>query len=199
MPIYLINKMAVPHLTSNNTKYCTYLMSPSDQLSSPVDSSLSHSHLQQLKTVSLFQLSWVYKQANLSQIIQYHHYSCLDDISSSPSLYLATACCPGRTIPSEEDFCSRRCFARRSRYCPQEPHQFDVASPTRSHHNFCCLCLLHRIFVEQLFALASLNCHLLPHLPVGTGRPCCTVVVTLCGTSPCSCELTLATWCRFNK
>ena len=174
-------------------------MSRSDQLSSSVDSSLSHSQRQQLRTVSLFQLSWVYKQVNLSRIIQYRHCSCLDNISSSPSLHLATACCLGRTIPSEEDFCSRRCFAQRSRYCPQEPRQFDVASITRCHCNFRCLRLLHRIFVVQLLALASLNCHLVLHLPVGAGRHCCTVVVTLCGGSPCSCELALATWCHFNK
>ena len=136
---------------------------------------------------------WVYKQANLSQIIQCCHCSCLHDISS-PSLHLATACGPGRTIPSEDDFCSRRCFARRSRYCSQEPHQFDIASPTRCLRNFCCLCLLHRIFVVQLLALASLNCHLVPQLPVGTGRSCGTVAATLCGASPFSCELAFATW-----
>ena len=123
MPIYLINKITFPHLTCNNTKCCTHLMSASDQLISPVDSSLSHSQCQQLRTVSLFQLCWVYKQATLTQIIQYHHCSCLDNISS-PSLHLATACCPGRTIPSEEDFCSRRCLTQRSRYCSQEPRQF---------------------------------------------------------------------------
>ena len=37
MPIYLINGIAFPPLTSNSTKYCTHLMSPSDQLSSPMD------------------------------------------------------------------------------------------------------------------------------------------------------------------
>ena len=135
----------------------------------------------------------------MCQIIQYRLCSCLDNIFSSPSLHLATACCPGRAIPSEEDFCSRRCFARRSRYCPQEPRQFDIASPTRCHRSFRCLRLLHRIFVVQLLALASLNCHLLPQLPVGTGRPCGTVVVTLCGASSCSCELALTIWCHFNK
>ena len=81
-----------PHLTTNNTKYCTHLMSSSNQLSSPVDSSLSHSQSQQLRIVSLSQLSWVHKQANLSQIIQYHLCSCLDNSSSYPSLHLSTAC-----------------------------------------------------------------------------------------------------------
>ena len=42
MPIYLINEMAFPPFTSNNTKCCTHPISPSDQLSSPMDSSLSH-------------------------------------------------------------------------------------------------------------------------------------------------------------
>ena len=65
MPIYLINQIAFPPLPSNNTKCCTYLMSPSDQLSSPIDSSLSHSRRQQLTTMLLFELSWVYKQATL--------------------------------------------------------------------------------------------------------------------------------------
>ena len=43
-------------------------MSPSDQLSSPMDSSLSHLQCQQVTTVSLFQLSWVYKQATLDPV-----------------------------------------------------------------------------------------------------------------------------------
>ena len=101
-------------------------MSPSNQLSCHVHSSLSHSQHQQVRTMSLFQPPMVYRLANLSQIIQYCHCSCLDNISSSPNLYLATACCPGRTIPGEEDFCSWRCFARRSRYCPQKPARSQV-------------------------------------------------------------------------
>ena len=40
-------------------------MSTSDQPSSPMDSSLSHLQRQQVTTVSLFQLSWVYEQTSL--------------------------------------------------------------------------------------------------------------------------------------
>ena len=54
------------------------------------DSSLSHSQRPQLRTVSLFQLSWIYKQANLSQIILYRLCSCLNNISST-SLHLTTS------------------------------------------------------------------------------------------------------------
>ena len=43
-------------------------MSPSDQLSSPMDSSLSHLQRQQVTMVSLFQPSWVYKQAPLDPV-----------------------------------------------------------------------------------------------------------------------------------
>ena len=73
MPIYLINEIAFPPLTSNNTKCCTNLMSSSDQLSSPMDSSLSHLQCQQETTVSFFQLSWVYKQATLPTYISMLH------------------------------------------------------------------------------------------------------------------------------
>ena len=43
-------------------------MSPSDQFSSPTDSSLSHLQRQQVTSVSLFQLSCVYKQATLDPV-----------------------------------------------------------------------------------------------------------------------------------
>ena len=43
-------------------------MSPSDQLSSPMNSSLSHIQCQQVTTVLLFQLSWVYKQATFDPV-----------------------------------------------------------------------------------------------------------------------------------
>ena len=68
MPVYLVNRIAFPPLTSNNTKCCTHLMFPSDQLSSPMDSSLSHLQHQQVTTMSLFQLCWVYKQATLDPV-----------------------------------------------------------------------------------------------------------------------------------
>ena len=86
-------------------------MSPSDQLSSPVDSSLSHSQRQHLRIVSLFQLSLVYKQANSSQIIQYRLCSCLDNSSSSPSLHLTNACCSWMPCPEEKTL-FLRCLSR---------------------------------------------------------------------------------------
>ena len=46
----------------------SHMMSLSDQLSSSIDSSLSHLQLQQVTMVSLFQPSWVYKQATLDPI-----------------------------------------------------------------------------------------------------------------------------------
>ena len=70
-----------------------FLISHSDQLSSSIDSSLSHLQLWQVSTVSLFQASWVYKQAVLDPDHQYCLCSCLDNISSSTSLDLTTACC----------------------------------------------------------------------------------------------------------
>ena len=52
----------------------------------------------------------------------------------------------------------------------QEAAGRNIANPPCS--SFCrncrCLSLLHHIFVVQLLALASLNCHLVPQLPVGT-------------------------------
>ena len=67
-------------------------MSPSDQLSSSFDSSLSHLQLQQATLASLFQPESVYKQASWTQIFQYCLCSCLENISSSTSLHLITAC-----------------------------------------------------------------------------------------------------------
>ena len=58
--------------------------------------------------------------------------------------------------------------------------------------------LLHTPVVQRL-ALASLNCHPVAEFPLGIGRPCGSVLVPLCGASPCSCELALATWCHFIK
>ena len=79
-------------------------MSPSDQLGSSIDSSLSHLQLQQVTSVSLFQPQSVYKQASWTQIIQYRLCSCLENISSSTSLHLTMPAAPGCSIPRWEDF-----------------------------------------------------------------------------------------------
>ena len=47
--------------------------------------------------------------------------------------------------------------------------------------------------VLQLLALAILNYHPVSQFPLGIGRPCGSVLAPLCGASPCSCELALAT------
>ena len=211
MAIYLINEMVFLHLASNNTKYCAHLMSPSDQLSSPVDSSLSHAQRQQLRIVSLFQRCWVYKQTNLSQIIQYRLCSCLDNSSSSSSLHLALPAAPGCSIPRREDFVPEMLVAPtkrpqvvtlqvrllscwgywRATKIPQVATSHVRPLPVYSTAS-------RRFFVVQL--LASLNCRLVPHFPLGIGRPCCgSILAPLCSASPCSCELALATWCHFIK
>ena len=59
MTIYIINQMLFLTLTSNNTKWCAHTMSPNDQLSSSIDSSLRHLQLQQVTMASLFQPQWV--------------------------------------------------------------------------------------------------------------------------------------------
>ena len=92
-----------PGMPIYHTKCCTYLMSPSNQLSSSMDSSLTHSQHQQVTTMSLFNSVAYISRLLWTQIIQYRLCSCLDN-SSSSNLHLATASCPGCTIPSEEDF-----------------------------------------------------------------------------------------------
>ena len=51
----------------------------------------------------------------------------------------------------------------------QEAAGHNIASPPCScfHCYFRCLCLLHLIFVVQLPALVSLNCHLVSHFQLG--------------------------------
>ena len=56
---------------------------------------------------------------------------------------------------------------------------------------------LHHPPVVQLLTLVSLKQNPIPQFPLGIGRPCGTILVPLCGASPCSCKLTLAIWCNF--
>ena len=64
-PFYLINQMAFLQLTSNNTICDFTFMCPSKLFSSPISLNwLWHPQCQEAATLSLFQLHWVYKQAN---------------------------------------------------------------------------------------------------------------------------------------
>ena len=147
-----------------------------------------------------------------TQFIKYRLCSCRDNSFSSPSLHLTTACCSWMFHAETRRLCSRGSC----RAC-QEAASHYFASPlvlflrlltclprgSRSQLRKSALFLfssqLHLAPVVQLLALASLNCYLVPHLPVGIGRPCGTVLALLCGASPCSCELALATRCHFIK
>ena len=119
MAIHLINQVLFLTFTSNNTNWCANMMSPSDQLSSSIDSSLSHLQLQQVTTVTLFQPSWVYKWLLWTQFIQYRLCSCLN-ISSSTSLHLTTACYSWMFHDQMRRLCSwsscRACQVAASRY-----------------------------------------------------------------------------------
>ena len=89
-PFYLINQMAVLHPTSNNTICDCTFMCPSKLFSSPISSWLWHPQCQEAATLSLFQLHWVYKQANSSQIILYRLCLCLDNTTAcSPWMFHA--------------------------------------------------------------------------------------------------------------
>ena len=85
--------MAFLHPTSNNTIFDCTFMCPSKLFSSPISSWLWHPQRQEAATLSLFQLHWVYKQANSSQNIQYSLCFCLDNTFTSTSLDFTTACC----------------------------------------------------------------------------------------------------------
>ena len=142
-------------LTSNNIKWDAHMMSTSDQLSSSIDSSLSHLQFQQVSTVSLFQPSWVYKQAVLDQIhsvspllllrqhlllYKYspHHYlllldiSCLDEKACSWGSSLVPANKPQVSASQVRLPCSQRAC--------KEAAGRNIASLFCSsfHHNFRC-------------------------------------------------------------
>ena len=86
-----------------------------------------------------------------------------------------------------------------SQHACQEATGRNITSPPCSsyHQDFRCLCLFHRISVVQLLALASLNCHLVPHLQ--SELDALVARLLLGGISTCSVELALATWCHSNK
>ena len=125
MAIYLVKQMLFLTLTSNNTKWCAQMMSPSDQFSSSIDSSLSHLQLQQVTTVSLFQPSWVYKQVildpihSVSPLLLPRQYLLLYKSSPHYCLLLLDVACPDEKIMFLR-FLARAC---------QEVTRFCFASP----------------------------------------------------------------------
>ena len=152
-------------LTSNNTYWCAHMMSPSDQLSSYIDSSLSHLQLQQVTSVSLFQPQW--EQASWTQIIQYHLCSCLDKISCCTSLHLTTACCSWMFHSQTRRLCSwgscSACQVAASRYAQA--------------HLLCSWCSKHA-YQEAAGRTSQV-------------RPVLAIVATSshsCGAASCSCE-----------
>ena len=60
-------------------------------------------------------------------------------------------------------------------------------------------------FIYFIASCGAASCSCKPELPSGTalpvrtGHPCGMVGIILCGASPCSIELALATWCHFIK
>ena len=120
MAIYLINEIAFPPLTSNYTKWCAHLMSPSDQVSSLMDSSLSHLQCQQVTTCHSSNSVGYISRLLRTQFIQYCLCSCLDNNSSSPSLHFITACCSWMFHAQMRKLCSwgscHACQEAASRY-----------------------------------------------------------------------------------
>ena len=173
MAIYLINEMAFPHLTSNNTKYCAHLMYPSNQLSSPVDSSLSHSQRQQLKTVPLFQLSWVYKQANWAKLLSI---ASAPASTTTPPLQVFTSplpAAPGCSIPRREDFIPEVLVApaKRPQVVTSQVYLLCCWGSWRAGRKFTsppCSCIQHSLASFPCGA-ASWSCE--PELPSGTRIP----------------------------
>ena len=208
--IYLINQTASLPSTSNSTECFANLMSPSSHLSSPVDSSLSHSQCQQVTTMSLFQLQWVYKQASLdphlsvSPLLLPRQHLLLYKSSPHPCLLLLDV-----PFPDEKTLFPRflSCLSSGRKLVRTSPLALFLMllaclprgcrSQLRKSTLFLLSSQLHHAPVVQLLALASLNCNLVPQFPQGIGRTCGTVLVPLCGASPCSCELDLAIWCHF--
>ena len=95
--IYLLYEITFSTPTSNSTNSAAPSCISASSLAIPwTHHSDAHSSSKQL-----FCHSSNPQEGNFSQIIQYRLDSCLDNSSSSPSLHLACACCPGHNIPSE--------------------------------------------------------------------------------------------------
>ena len=150
----------------------------------------------------------VYKEASWTQIIQYRLCSCFDNISST-SLHLTTACCswmfhaqrrrlilevPHACLPKDHKLllCKSTCPApnvpaKRPQVATSQDHPVPVIITTSS-----CPCGAACCSCEPELPSG-------PQFPLGIGCPRGMVLVPLCGTSPCSCELALASLCHFNK
>ena len=109
-------------------------MSPSDQLSSLMDSSLSHLQCQQMTTVSLFELSWVYKQATLDPVhsvlplLLPRQQLLLSKSSPHHCLLLLDVPCPDeKALFLRFLFCAKRPQVATSQVCPVPV--FVAASP----------------------------------------------------------------------
>ena len=195
MSIYLINQMLFLTPTSNNTTWCARLISPSNQLSSSIDSSPSHLQLQQVYTESLFQPSWVYKQAVLDP---YYSVSPL----LLPRQHLLHRSLPHHCLlPLDVPFPDEKLVPEVPCVCLPRGHKFVFASPLallptclprghRSQH--------HKSTLFQLSSQLSLSSSTSSHLcgaascscepellsgttlPVGPGRPCGTVIAWWC-------------------
>ena len=165
-----------------------------------MDSSLSHLQRQQVTTVSLFQLSWVYVQSTLdpvssvSPLLLPQQHLLLYKSSPHHCLLLLVIPCPDEKTLFLR-FLSRlprgsKSLLRKSA-CPVPE---DPEAPAK--RSLRLLLVLFQFTSQldyapavQLLALSSLSCHLVPHLPVGIGRHCGTVFAPLCGASPCSCGI----------
>ena len=189
---------------------CAHMMSPSNQISSSIDSSLSHPQLHQVTTVSLFQPSWVYKQ------------STLDPINSVSPLLLPRQhlllykspphdCLLHLDVPFPDEkilflrFLAPACQETES-LCP-EPN-VPAERPQVATSQVQTVPVFVATSVVAVYFIASLWCSFLLlrawtaiwyHTSSRDWTPLWHGCVTLCGASPCSCELALATWCHFIK
>ena len=98
------------------------------------------------------------------------------------------SCCSGRPLSLP-----RTCLPRRRQVATSQVHPVPAFVATSI------------VFIYFNASGGAVSCSCEPELPsctrlpVGTGRPCSMVGIILCGESPCSIELALATWCHSIK
>ena len=73
--------------------------------------------------------TWIYKQANFSQMQQYHQDSCLDNISSSTSFDFSTACLPWRSHSQSTSVCPVGPMPSRLVFVLEIPYPVDYSLP----------------------------------------------------------------------
>ena len=167
------------------------MMSPSDQLSSSIDSSLSNTG--KCAPCHLFNPVEYISRLFWTQIIQYRLCSCLDN-SSSPSFH----CLLNLDVPCPDEktlflrFLTRACLETASFCFPSLLALLPMSLPRgrRSQHQKSALFLLSLQFPlssstsSHLCGAASCSCELEllsgTTLPVGTGHPCGTVIAWCC-------------------